>query len=158
MDEKTVESARAEFEKWVKNPHMLGRCHAPGSEDRYEVSETQYAWRAWQAAIAAYRDAEIERLTASLVHWKRLADEACRGEMLALKEKHDLRAKLEAAEARLTWMIERSARVVYSMDGEECWVDYETREIVGRGYARATCRVGKSPIESIDAARGGEHG
>lgn len=51
-----ADRARAEFEKWVKNPHMLGRCHAPGSEDRYEVSETQYAWRAWQAAIARQRE------------------------------------------------------------------------------------------------------
>ena len=144
MDEKTVESARAEFEKWVKNPHMLGRCHAPGSEDRYEVSETQYAWRAWQAAIAAYRDAEIERLTASLVHWKRLADEACRGEMLALKEKHDLRAKLEAAER----------------DAERYreWKRAFREGEVGLWNAICEANSDAEHDAAIDAARGGERG
>lgn len=146
MDEKTVESARAEFEKWVKNPHMLGRCHAPGSEDRYEVSETQYAWRAWQAAIAAYRDAEIERLTASLVHWKRLADEACRGEMLALKEKHDLRAKLEAAERdaeRYRWLREN-----------RLWLKANLPMLAAQEFDAGI----DSAMRDYYAARGGERG
>lgn len=102
-------------------------------------------------AIAAYlgtsgagRDAEIERLTASLVHWKRLADEACRGEMLALKEKHDLRAKLEAAER----------------DAERYreWKRAFREGEVGLWNAICEANSDAEHDAAIDAARGGERG
>jgi hypothetical protein len=62
-----------------------------------------------------------------------------------------LRPELEDAE-RLNWMILKSARVVHSMDGDVCWVEYDG-EPEGRGYERlSTSRKGE-PRDEIDAAR-----
>lgn len=51
-----------------------------------------------RAAIAAYRDAEIERLTAENTEIRDACEKACQSLILVMNDRDDLRAKLEAAE------------------------------------------------------------
>jgi hypothetical protein len=39
---------RADFEKWVNNPHKTGKSNEPGREHEYTDPWTAGAWSAWQ--------------------------------------------------------------------------------------------------------------
>lgn len=46
----TVHKLRAEFETWVRNPHMLKKSSDPGYQEDYEHPWTAGAWEAWKEA------------------------------------------------------------------------------------------------------------
>ena len=114
---------------------------------------------ALRAAIAAYRDAEIERLTAELAKKDdHFMNSQLREHIVKLCDENDaLRAKLEAAERDASQLREAASamldKIDYNINNERLPLTYTVPWEQAVALRRAVRKE-----TAIDAARGGEHG